>query len=189
MENSESQSPTSSTLPESSKPHYHANVTQSPTEEPFFGTAFDGFDDEFEDDFFKSGYNTNESSDHKDGGDWDPSTLMSEEVYCSIVNSLDEACWEVNPTELWSYNRSHIYNLTGEEIIRVMNHQLTSPIFGRRVNYTAELGGKITRNEQGEIIGAEAIRLKWVLAVNLTAVEQGNCITDFSTGETADEGT
>jgi len=62
-----------------------------------------------------------------------------------------------------------------------------SPVFGRPVNYTAELGGEIVRNEKGEIVKAQAIIILWSIATNKTAISSGQAVRDDGTGELADE--
>lgn len=86
----------------------------------FFGGALDTFDDAFEDEFFKEDAVNSYSTD----SDIDPMLSIPEELYCSIINDLDEACWEVSPAELWSFNRSLINQLTQNDIIHGINHQL-----------------------------------------------------------------
>ncbi|CAL8112733.1 unnamed protein product [Orchesella dallaii] len=149
----------------------------------FFGSAFEGFD-EFDSDFFTSDASTNKE---EDGKGFDPMLSLPEDIYCSIIDNLDDACWEINPLELWSYNRTKIENLTQDEIIKVFNTRLISPIFGRVVNYTADLGGKIERNSLGQIIKAESIALKWFVAINQSEVRAGRAVPDMGTGEVADE--
>jgi len=90
------------------------------------GHAFDNFGDAFDDDFFKSETDHGRSfTVNQDDVEFDPSLTLPPEVYCEFINHLEEACWEVNPAELWSFNRSLIYNLTQEDIIHAINHQLT----------------------------------------------------------------
>lgn len=45
-----------------------------------------------------------------------------------------------------------------------------------------ELGGKITKNQKGEIIGAQSIMLLWSIAVNKTALKAGEAVRDDGTG-------
>lgn len=72
---------------------------------------FSGFEDEFSDDFFQD----------KVEEEFDPSILLPENMYCDIVNSLPEACWEVNLAEVWGYNQSLVDNLTKDDILRKLN--------------------------------------------------------------------
>jgi hypothetical protein len=84
---------------------------------------FEDFEETFGDDFFSDdlGYTAVEEG---QGSGFDPMLSIPEDIYCSIVNDLDEACWEINPAEMWSFDRSQINNLTQNDIIRVINHQL-----------------------------------------------------------------
>lgn len=91
---------------------------------------------------------------------------MSESLYCSIIEELDEACLEFNPAELWAFDERKIRNLSIEEVIRVYNHESISPVFGRVTGYKLELGGEITKNEKGEIVGATSLLLKWEIKVD-----------------------
>lgn len=94
--------------------HHHGH-------DDFFGSAFADFD-EFDSDFFTSGFDTATSD--NDVRSFDPMLSLPEDIYCSIVDNLDHACWEVNPLELWSYNRTEISQLTKDEIVRVFNTRL-----------------------------------------------------------------
>lgn len=92
--------------------------------DPFFGTAFADFD-ELDTDFFTSGF----SSEKKQNGSndvrsFDPMLNLPEDIYCSIVDNLDHACWEVNPVELWSYNGTEVDHLTKADIIHIFNTRL-----------------------------------------------------------------
>jgi hypothetical protein len=61
-----------------------------------------------------------------------------------------------------------------------------SPVFGRFVNYTSELGG-IVRNETGEIVQANSVLLRLFAKINETALSMGSLKNDFGTGEVVDE--
>lgn len=65
-------------------------------------------------------------------------------------------------------------------------HCFASPIFGRVVNYTADLGGIIEKNSLGQITKAQSIALKWFVAINQTEVKAGRSVPDMGTGEVAD---
>lgn len=79
------------------------------------------FDDAFDDEFFSE--NSTLKPQTSESG-FSQLFVVPDEFYCSIVNELDAACWEVSPAELWSFDKSLIDNLTQEEIIRVVNHEL-----------------------------------------------------------------
>ncbi|XP_035705979.1 NPC intracellular cholesterol transporter 1 isoform X2 [Folsomia candida] len=121
------------------------------------------WDSAFDDDFFKE--STEEDVKPKQ---WTVYHSIPESLYCSIIDTLEEACLESNPVELWSYDKDVIYNLTQEEIIRVFNHEIISPVFGRKTKYKMELGGKIEKNEKGEIIKAESLLMTWDVKVDIT---------------------
>lgn len=54
---------------------------------------------------------------------FDPSISLPVDVYCNIVSSLNEECYESNILELWSYDALSINNLTREDILEVVNHE------------------------------------------------------------------
>ncbi len=88
----------------------------------------------FEDDhdgFFTNENKTNDNN-HDDipwnsGKDpyYDSMLSIDDDIYCSFVESLDQACWQVGPLELWGFNRTMIENLSREEIIQKINHEKT----------------------------------------------------------------
>lgn len=96
--------------------HHHGH-------DDLFGAAFVDFD-EFDSDFFTSGFDTATSDNDNDVRSFDPMLSLPEDIYCSIVDNLEHACWEVNPLELWSYNRTEISQLTRDEIVRIFNTRL-----------------------------------------------------------------
>lgn len=169
-------------------------VTDKPTHhnyDPLFGFTFADFGDEFVDPFF-----TENELESKFGGDssdlhtFDPMLSLPDDIYCYMLENMEEACFEVNPIELWSYNQSLVENLTKAEIIYIFHNRLISPVFGRFVNYTAEFGGPdIQRDAEGHVVKAQSIELKWFVKVNHTDIRAGNGITDESTGEVADKST
>lgn len=85
----------------------------------------------FEDDFFNSDINSNDDesinntrNDAKQNDPYYDSMLsIDDDIYCEFVESLDSACWQISPLELWEFNRTIIDNLTQDEIIRKINHE------------------------------------------------------------------
>jgi len=61
-----------------------------------------------------------------------------------------------------------------------------SPVFGRPVDYSTELGA-VTRNESGHIIKAQAIMVRWFGRINQTALDLGKIENDLGTGENVDK--
>lgn len=160
--------------------------------DPFFGSVFSNFDDEFDSEFFRENEVdsslTNEGSSPTDLHTYDPMLSLPEDIYCYMLENMDEACYEINPVELWSYNATQMANLTQSDIINAFNSRLISPVFGRFVNFTAELGGAdIQTDSQGRVIKAQSIELKWFLKVNQEEIRKGNGVVDESTGEVADK--
>lgn len=93
-------------------------------ERPNFVTA--SFEDTFDDEFFTNDDKLANHDTSQGSSDAGFSQLFSvpSEFYCSLVKELDESCLEVNPLELWSYNRTLVEKLTQDEIIRFVNHEL-----------------------------------------------------------------
>ncbi|CAL8090383.1 unnamed protein product [Orchesella dallaii] len=144
----------------------------------FFNGTFDGFDSAFDFD--------DDASEEAEEKPFDPSVSLPTELYCNIVSSLDEECFELNMLELWNYNASVISKLTREQIIEAVNQEQISPVFGRPVNYASELG-KLQRNESGYIVGAQAVMIRWFARLNRTAMNLGDVLNDEGTGQAVDK--
>lgn len=96
-----------------------------------FLNSFDDFDTEFED--------SDEQDEEKDKKPFDPSVSLPVDLYCSIVASLDEECYESNLLELWNYNGSVIRDLTATEILDGMNHEKIRYNFTHRGSHSSHI--------------------------------------------------
>ncbi|CAG7727935.1 unnamed protein product [Allacma fusca] len=144
------------------------------SDDPF--ANFDDFFEEIEEDTSAGGIFSG----------FDPSISLSAEAYCSILSNFEEECWESNLIELWNFDSKVIGDLTQQQIIDKINSPTISPVFGRPVNYTTEMGG-IIRNETGQIVKASAIFIRWFAKINQTALRQeGQATNDLGTGELVD---
>jgi hypothetical protein len=80
-------------------------------------------EDLFADDFFSSdSVNASVYEVKNDDPYYDSFLTIPDDIYCSFVESLDQACWQISPLELWGFDRSTIKNLTHEEIVDAVNN-------------------------------------------------------------------
>jgi len=80
-----------------------------------------GEEDIFADDFFNEDVETSNASQHDPY--YDSFLSIHDDLYCPFIESLDEACWQITPLELWGFNRTIISNLTQDAIIDAVNNQ------------------------------------------------------------------
>jgi hypothetical protein len=92
------------------------------------------------------------------------------DIYCDLVNTLNEKCLETSLLEIWKFNEKAIRSLTSEDIIEAVNKIKESPHYGHKVNY-ADLLGDITRDPvSGRIVAAKSAFHLWVTKVNPNAI-------------------
>jgi len=80
-------------------------------------------EDVFSDDFFAETEGNSSVPDVKEDPFYDATLSLPDDIYCSFVESLDEACWQITPLELWGFNRTVINSLTHEEIVEAINNK------------------------------------------------------------------
>ncbi|XP_013382604.1 protein patched homolog 1 [Lingula anatina] len=71
-------------------------------------------------------------------------------------------CWSSSLLELWSFNETHIRNLTQAEILDTVNNVTRSPVFFNDYNVSKVLGA-ITKDANGKIISAEATTMTYFI--------------------------
>ncbi|XP_012942197.1 protein patched homolog 3 [Aplysia californica] len=74
---------------------------------------------------------------------------------------IGKFCYVSSLLELWLYDEAAIRALTRNDIISMISRTKVSPLSG--VDVVTLLGGQITRNESGVVVGAEASKVNWVL--------------------------
>ena len=82
------------------------------------------------------------------------------DIYCDLVDTLNDKCLESSILEIWKYDYEAISSLTYEDIIEAVNMIKQSPIFGHDVDYTDLLGEKVY-DESGNVIG-KYLKPSWV---------------------------
>jgi len=97
-------------------------------------------------------------------------------LYCGCVEASEKACYEQNILELWgdqgAYTEltdSRIRRLTQEEILDTINKKNVSGIFMKDFNFI-DLLGNIKYGDDGNIIGAGVVEMKFFTTVNVTDV-------------------
>ena len=111
------------------------------------------------DDYFNF-YGTDETEEEED---IEAETLegLPKDIYCDVIETLEDKCGEYSLLEIWQYERAHISGLTEEDIIHAINTVEESPVFGYKTNYVNYLG-RVERNSTGHVVGAKSIRNIWL---------------------------
>ena len=86
---------------------------------------------------------------------------LPKQVYCDIVETLEDKCGEYSLLEIWEYDKEVIASLSSQDIIDAINTVEESPIFGYPTNYTNYLG-LVEYNATGHVVGAKSIRSIWI---------------------------
>jgi len=105
------------------------------------------------------------------------SNMFYPDLYCGCVEASEKACFEQNILELWgdqgSYSEvtdSKINTLTQKDILDTINNRNISGIFLTDFNFT-DLLGEIKYDQDGNIIGAGIVEMKFFTTVNVTEVK------------------
>lgn len=109
-------------------------------------------------------YGTEETLNGKDDEDEDEDDELDnlpKEVYCDIVETLEDKCGEYSLLEIWKYDRNIISHLTEQDILNAINTIKESPVFGYKTNYSTYLG-QVEYNETGHIAKAKSVRSIWL---------------------------
>ena len=85
---------------------------------------------------------------------------LPKDIYCDVIETLDDKCGEYSLLEIWKYDREVISRLTEEDIIHAVNTVKESPVFGYKTNYVNYLG-RVERNLTDHVVGAKSIRNIW----------------------------
>nr|XP_033338744.1 NPC intracellular cholesterol transporter 1-like isoform X2 [Megalopta genalis] len=115
---------------------------------------------------------------------FEPAVHADPELYCNIVNNLPEACLLSSLVDIWDYDSNVILQKSIEEIIKDVNRAKVSPTLGHPMNFTSLLGG-ITRDQQGKVISARAVKTQWAVHINFSKVDMDNFGNDVGTADWA----
>ena len=115
--------------------------------------------------------------------DW--STYLPRGSYCTLIEQVKLECFEKSLLEIWGYDREVLKFLTKEDIIDAINTVDTSAIFGYPTNFSEYLGG-ITRDQDGNIIGAKAMTQSWLSKINTDKVVEGAYVDSLGSGVEVD---
>lgn len=102
--------------------------------------------------------------------------------YCSIYNRMDKSCYVKSILDIWNYDDDIIRNLTTDDILKSLKTVVASPSLGHPMNWT-ELLGDLSRDENGQIIGAKAIKTEWFLKVNFSSIDMDKVGNDMGTAD------
>ena len=103
---------------------------------------------------------------------------LPREVYCDIVETLEDKCGEFSLLEIWKYDRDVISKLSQQDIIDAVNTVDESPVLGYETDYTSYLGEK-QYSETGWVIGAKSVRSIWLLQFSPEDIPPTQKLTGF----------
>jgi len=89
---------------------------------------------------------------------------MPADIYCGLVETLNEKCVMTSLLEMWSFNEAYIESATQKEILDAVNLLAKSPWFGYDRDFSSLLGG-IERNSTGHIVAAKTSQMIWSITV------------------------
>ena len=98
-----------------------------------------------------------------DGGETSGDDLPAD-IYCDLIDTLNEKCFQWSLLEMWRFNEAYIETATQQEIIDAVNLLTKSPWFGYDRNFTKLLGG-IERNRTGHVVAARTAQMFWSIKV------------------------
>ncbi|XP_046825496.1 patched domain-containing protein 3-like isoform X1 [Vespa crabro] len=137
--------------------------------------------DPLEDDFFEE-----EPAGKLNVTEFEPAVHADTELYCNIYNSLPRSCFVLSILDIWEYNSDQIKKQTKEDIIKKINTINISPTLGHPMNFT-DLLGEITRDENGRIVSAKAIKTQFMVRVNFSNIDMDTFGNDAGTADWATE--
>ena len=86
---------------------------------------------------------------------------IPKDIYCDIVETLEDKCGEYSLLEIWNYDEKLISNLTEQDILNAINTVDESPVFGYPANFANYLGS-VEYNLTGHVVKAKSIRSIWL---------------------------
>ena len=96
---------------------------------------------------------------------------LPSDIYCDIVETLEDRCAERSILELWKYDEEVIRKLTRREILDAINDVKTSPVFGQAIDFADFLGRK-ELDASGRVVGAKTLVSGWLTEFDQN--EKGN---------------
>ncbi|CAG0919584.1 unnamed protein product [Notodromas monacha] len=102
---------------------------------------------------------------YKDKND-EEKTISWDEACLKIPTPNGPRCTERSILEIYKYDRAIIEKLKDEDIFQTVNSTFTSPIYGSNFDYLTTLG-KPVKNDQDSQIGAEALRMRWMIQIDV----------------------
>ncbi|XP_043686569.1 NPC1-like intracellular cholesterol transporter 1 isoform X1 [Vespula pensylvanica] len=137
--------------------------------------------DPLEDDFFEE-----EPAVKLNETEFEPAVHADTKLYCSIYESLPRACFVHSILDIWEYDSDQIEKQTKQDIITKINTIKVSPTLGHPMNFT-DLLGEITRDENGRIVSAKAIKTQFMVRVNFSNIDMDTFGNDAGTADWATE--
>jgi len=114
----------------------------------------------------------------------DRESNLPKDIYCHLVDSLNEKCGQQSLLEIWRYDPDLIATSTQQEIIDAINILESSPWFGHKTDFSSLLGG-VTRNITGHIISASTAIMFWSVNVpdNSSIIESQGSGVELELGD------
>jgi hypothetical protein len=101
----------------------------------------------------------------------DLSDNLPDDIYCDLVNTLNDVCLHRSLLEIWQFDEERIMSVSQQEILDAVNLLTSSPWFYTDTQYANLLGG-ITNNSTGHIVSATTADMYWAVQIqdNVTLV-------------------
>lgn len=91
----------------------------------------------------------------------DQQSKLPPEIYCDLINTLNDKCAEFSLLEIWKFDEDVIRSLSQQDIINAINTVEKSPVFGYETDFIDYLGDTVL-NETGHVVSAKSIRNVWL---------------------------
>ena len=108
---------------------------------------------------------------------------LPKDIYCALVETLQDLCGEFSLLEIWSYDPKRIEKLEDQDVINDINTIDESPVFGYLTNYSSNYLGQVEINLTGHVVGAKTIRSIWMEQFNPDDIPPTSKLTGFEVNQ------
>ena len=115
----------------------------------------------------------------------DSSTLdgLPKDIYCALVETLQDLCGEFSLLEIWNYDPKRIEMLEDQDVINDINTIEESPVFGYLTNFSSNYLGQVEYNLTGHVVSAKTVRSIWMEQFNPDDIPPTSKLTGFEVNQ------